>query len=82
MAVRKVITNMINNVNEKPEDRKKIHLYGAHETNIAGILVALNVWKKFIPEYSSTIIFELHQKGSDYYVKVIIYFYLISTFFL
>lgn len=77
MAIKKVLNNMNEYKNEKSENKMKIHLYGAHETNIAGILVALNVWKKFIPEYSSTIIFELHEKDSNYYIRVI---YLIFKF--
>lgn len=72
--MRKVITNMINNMNETPENRIKIHLYGAHETNIAGILVALNIWKRFIPEYGASIVFELHEKDSDYFVRVTCFF--------
>lgn len=62
------------NINKiiKANDAKepKIFLYGAHENNIAGILISLNLWKRIIPEYSSALIFELHQKDSDYFVKV------------
>lgn len=51
-------------------NKPKIFLYGVHETNIAGILIGLNLWQRQIPEYSSAIVLELHQKSSDYFVKV------------
>lgn len=51
----------------------KIYLYGGHETNIATLLHAFNVYEPHAPEYSSAVILELlHQNNQDY-VKVSVY---------
>jgi len=48
----------------------KIYLYSGHETNIATLLYAFNVYKPHVPEYSSAVILELLQQNNQYYVKV------------
>lgn len=48
----------------------KIFLYSAHETTLSAVLWALKAWKPEIPEYSSSVILELWEKDSEYYVKV------------
>lgn len=48
----------------------KIFLYSAHETTVSALLWALKAWKPEIPEYSSSVILELWEKDSEYYVKV------------
>lgn len=65
-----MIDNMIaaqNSINAPPT---KIYLYSGHESNIAALLHAFNVYEPHVPEYSSAIILELHQIGTEYYVKV------------
>jgi len=48
----------------------KIYLYSGHETNIAALLHAFNVYEPHVPEYSSAVIIELLQKNKQYYIKV------------
>lgn len=48
----------------------KIYLYSGHESNIATLLHAFNVYKPHVPEYSSAVILELLQQNDQYYVKV------------
>lgn len=51
--------------------KTKIYLYSGHETNIAKQLIAFNVYKPHVPEFSSAVILELLQQDNQYYVKVI-----------
>jgi len=48
----------------------KIYLYSGHETNIATLLHAFNVYKPHVPAYASAVILELLQQNDQYYVKV------------
>jgi len=48
----------------------KIYLYSGHESNIATLLHAFNVYKPHVPEYSSAVILELLENNKQYYVKV------------
>lgn len=48
----------------------KIYLYSGHETNVATMLHAFNVYSPHVPEYSSAVILELLQENNQYYVKV------------
>lgn len=73
LPVRKVLNNFEKVIDPKQIKKPKIFLYGAHENNIAGILIALNLWKRRIPEYSSAVIFELHERNSEYFIKVSFY---------
>ncbi|XP_016837209.1 venom acid phosphatase Acph-1-like [Nasonia vitripennis] len=50
-----------------------IFLYSAHEVTVSALLWALKVSKSEIPEYSSSVILELWEKDSEYYVKVVYY---------
>jgi len=61
--------NMIAAQNLNPPNAK-IYLYSGHETNIASLLHAFNVYKPHVPEYSSAVILELYQFGKEHYVKV------------
>lgn len=48
----------------------KAFIYAGHETNIAGILMALGVFEPHLPFYSSAVIFELSEIENEYNVKV------------
>ncbi|CAK9821619.1 Venom acid phosphatase Acph-1 [Anthophora retusa] len=52
---------------------KKLHLFSGHESNVAALLHALEVYYPHVPEYSSAVILELHQIEDTYYVKVLNY---------
>ncbi|XP_058793173.1 venom acid phosphatase Acph-1-like isoform X3 [Phymastichus coffea] len=65
--------NMLAMKSETREIRAKLLLYSAHETNIVGVLKALNTYKTHIPFYSSAVIIELWKEVDAYYVKVLYY---------
>ncbi|XP_075222503.1 testicular acid phosphatase homolog [Lycorma delicatula] len=44
----------------KPE-QQQLHLYAGHDSTIAHLLSALNVWDEQLPEYNSLILLELHE---------------------
>lgn len=69
--IRAMIDNML--ATQNGASRTKMYLYSGHESNIAAILQALQVYKPHVPEYSSALIMELHQIDSDYYVKVSVF---------
>lgn len=48
----------------------KIYLYSGHESNIAALLKAFQVYEPHVPEYSSAIFIELQKINSEFYVKV------------
>jgi len=67
--IHSITKNMIAVQNLNPPNTK-IYLYSGHETNIASLLHAFNVYKPHVPEYSSAIILELYLFGKEHYVKV------------
>lgn len=71
--LQKVTKAMLDFTTGTLNDERKIYLYSGHESNIAGVLYALNVNYPHIPEYSSSVILELHQIDNEYYVQVLYY---------
>lgn len=71
--LRQVTTTMLDFVTGASENERKLYLYSGHETNIAALLQALNLYKPHVPAYSSSIILELHEIDNDYFVKVLHY---------
>jgi len=67
--IRTILENMLA-VQNASRSNTKIYLYSGHETNIATLLYAFNVYKPHVPEYSSAVILELLQQNNEYYVKV------------
>ncbi|XP_043260705.1 venom acid phosphatase Acph-1-like [Colletes gigas] len=59
------VDNYLNN-----SDKRKAFMYAAHEINIAPIVIALNNYDNQVPTYCSTVMFELHEMKSQYYVQV------------
>lgn len=49
-------------------------MYAAHDPNIACILSALDNFDNEIPYYGNSLMFELHEENSEYYVQVKMYF--------
>lgn len=53
-----------------PENRK-MFIYSGHETNIAGLLICLEAYKKLdIPPYGSYLLFEVHNIDGVHGIKV------------
>ncbi|XP_058801827.1 venom acid phosphatase Acph-1-like [Phymastichus coffea] len=68
--IRKIMNDLIF---EKRLNSTKLNLYSAHEDNIAGLLYALGAWKNEIPAYGSGIVFELHERNSKNYIRILHY---------
>ncbi|KAG5895628.1 hypothetical protein JTB14_017737 [Gonioctena quinquepunctata] len=49
---------------------RKIHLYSAHENNVAQLLIALGVFEPHIPNYGAYAILELHKIRGIYGFKI------------
>lgn len=45
---------------------RRIHLYSAHENNIAQLLIALGVFEPHIPNYGAYVMLELHKINNVY----------------
>ncbi|XP_032666438.1 venom acid phosphatase Acph-1-like isoform X2 [Odontomachus brunneus] len=69
--IRAMIDNML--ATQNGASRTKMYLYSGHESNIAAMLQALQVYKPHVPEYSSALVMELHQMDSNYFVKILYY---------
>ena len=59
------------------ENKKKLYIYSTHETEVAALMHAFNIFNDEVPPYGSALIFELHQNSNnssqtdnDFYVKV------------
>ncbi|XP_072756978.1 uncharacterized protein [Anoplolepis gracilipes] len=70
--IRAMLDNMIVEQNLNSSDTK-IYLYSGHESNIATMLHAFNLYKPHVPAYSSAIILELLEQDKQYYVKLLYY---------
>ncbi|XP_029165964.1 uncharacterized protein LOC114936816 [Nylanderia fulva] len=73
-VIRAMLDNMI--IAQMPHTKSldtKIYLYSGHESNIATMLHAFNLYKPHVPEYSSAVILELLQQDKQYYVKFLYY---------
>lgn len=68
-----VTRTMLNLITGTAQNPRKMYLYSGHETNIAAVLHALDVYKPHVPAYSSAVIIELHEVNGDYYIKVLHY---------
>ncbi|XP_054267962.1 prostatic acid phosphatase-like [Macrosteles quadrilineatus] len=66
--LKEIITNMKEKIKE-PNGRK-MFLYAGHDSTVANILLALNVWDEQIPVYNIMTMIELHQLNGVYGVKV------------
>lgn len=53
----------------QPADRK-MFLYSGHETTLGFMMEALQVFKPHIPPYGSALMFEVHRKNDEYFIKV------------
>lgn len=74
MLLHRVIDDMVAYADGSLDQNQKIFLYSGHETNVAAVLQALDVYHPHVPPYSSAVIIELHEIDDEYYVKVRKYF--------
>ncbi|XP_070160237.1 venom acid phosphatase Acph-1-like [Polyergus mexicanus] len=72
ILLRKIINDMDKVINGTLKDRK-INLFSAHDMNVSAMLHALNIFDSRPPEYTSSVIIELHEKNGDFFVKVLYY---------
>lgn len=49
----------------------KWSFFSAHDTTLIGFLVAIDQWNGLNPPFASTIVYELHEENSNYFVQVI-----------
>ena len=62
------------------ENKKKLYIYSTHDTEVAGLMSAFNIFNGMPPPFGAAILLELHQKknssgksGEDFFVKVFYY---------
>src|SRR5699024_6393646 len=64
-------SSIVDSKNQNPDlDLRKLALFSTHDTKLAAVLSALNVWNGRLIPYSTAIIFELHQIDSDNQILV------------
>lgn len=52
------------------EKGRKMTLYSGHDLNIGAQLLALGITKPHSPNYTSSVILELHRNNGQYFVQV------------
>ncbi|EFN60534.1 Lysosomal acid phosphatase [Camponotus floridanus] len=72
ILLRRIINDMNEVINGTLKDRK-LNLFSGHDINVAAISHALNIFCEHVPQYTSSIIIELHEKNSKFFVKVVHY---------
>ena len=75
IVLKKMITNMEKFTNmENITDNSifyKIHLYSGHELNVAMLMQTIGIYQEgHVPEFTSSVILELHNLNNKFYVKV------------
>nr|AVZ66237.1 venom acid phosphatase [Sclerodermus guani] len=70
VLLRKITENMKAVKENTMAEGRKLFLFSGHETNVAAILNALDVYELHVPQYSSCVVIELHEVDNSYYVKV------------
>ncbi|KAG6800646.1 venom acid phosphatase Acph-1 [Apis mellifera caucasica] len=67
--IREWLNRVNNHISKK--DTRKAFMYAAHDPNIACILSALDNFDNEIPYYGNSLMFELHEENSEYYVQML-----------
>ncbi|XP_018349039.1 PREDICTED: venom acid phosphatase Acph-1-like [Trachymyrmex septentrionalis] len=70
-----LLNRLINDMNKAINGtlHRKINLFSAHDMNVFGLLLALNISEPHLPEFTSSVIIELHEKNEKYFVKILHY---------
>ena len=71
LASSQFFANMLNvfDGNINGTSTMKFQLFSGHDTTLVGYLTALGQWDMNNPPFASTMIFELHDEGGQYFVK-------------
>ncbi|XP_050438376.1 prostatic acid phosphatase-like isoform X2 [Adelges cooleyi] len=75
MLIKEIVINMNIKRNSTIKSSKKLWMYSAHDSNVAALLNALNVYNNELPPYAATVLFELrkNQTNSSSYVVTVSY---------
>ncbi|KAF5300435.1 hypothetical protein FQA39_LY02234 [Lamprigera yunnana] len=69
--MRKILNDMVLKVTGALEPKnRKMFLYSGHDKTVGNILSNLKVYDGSLPDYGNTVIFELHHKEGNYFVKL------------
>ncbi|XP_063978501.1 venom acid phosphatase Acph-1-like isoform X1 [Diachasmimorpha longicaudata] len=71
--VLKNFTESMQAVVEGTESQVKMFLLSGHDLNIAALLIALGVYTRHQPAFSSAVFFELSENAGEYYVSIFYY---------
>ncbi|XP_013394051.1 prostatic acid phosphatase [Lingula anatina] len=73
LLVGEMINNMKNKIKLGPNNKSepKMHMYSAHDTTVAAMLNALDVFNGVQPPYASMVALELHEKDNSHWVEVL-----------
>lgn len=64
------IQNLTTN-NNKNESHPKFRMYSAHDTTVANLLKALDLFEIHAPPFAATILFEVYKNTNNYYLNII-----------
>lgn len=68
--VREIFDRFYHKITGDLSPDRSIWIYSAHDSTIANVLNALGLFQPHFPPYASSIMFELYQTKSDYYVQI------------
>ncbi|XP_039768914.1 prostatic acid phosphatase isoform X2 [Ornithorhynchus anatinus] len=68
VLVNDILTHIKNST--EPTNQRKLVIYSAHDTTIAGLQVALDVFNGKLPPYASCHIFEVHLENGKYNIEM------------
>lgn len=68
--IREIFDRFYNKISGDLSPNRSIWIYSAHDSTIANVLNALGLFEPHFPPYASSIMFELYQTNSDYYVQI------------
>lgn len=75
MAVGYLLEKIVGDAKKKIADHnrlgRKIHLYSAHENNVAQLLISLGIFEPHVPNYGAYAVIELHKINNQYKIKVV-----------
>ncbi|KAF7991963.1 hypothetical protein HCN44_010764 [Aphidius gifuensis] len=70
VLLRNFTESMLDVINSKTNNVKKLNLYSGDQKNVATLLNTLGVFTPHVPQFSSAVILELLSDCGEYYVKV------------